>query len=180
VRLFVALALPDGVVARINLMCSGIPGARWVEPANMHITLRFIGEVDEPAAEEINYHLSRIDMPAFGLELKGLGTFGQGHKARALWVGVSPTPALLHLQGKVESAIVRAGQPPEGRKFTPHISLARFNRADPNRLQSFIEGNSLFRAGPWTVDRFTLFESKMGKGGSVYTPLADYDLGPQR
>jgi 2'-5' RNA ligase len=80
----------------------------------------------------------------------------------------------------VESAVVRAGQPPEGRKFAPHISLARFNRVDPNRLQNFIEGNSLFRAGPWTVDHFTLFESRMGKGGSVYTPLADYELGPQR
>ena len=175
-RLFVALALPDGIVARLNIMCSGIPGARWTPPANMHITLRFIGEVDEPTAEEINYNLSHIEAPAFDLELQRLGTFGQGIKAHALWVGVPLTPALAHLQHKVESAVVRAGQPPEGRKFTPHVTLARLNKPQTGRLQSFIEGNSLFKAGPFTVDRFTLFESQTGKGGSVYTALEDHSL----
>lgn len=175
-RLFVALALPDGIVARLNLMCSGIPGARWAAPANMHITLRFVGEVDEPAAEEINFNLTHIEAPAMDLELQGLGTFGQGHKARALWVGVPPTPALAHLQSKVGSAVVRAGQPPEGRKFTPHATIARLNTPETGRLQSFIEGNNLFKAGPFTVDRFTLFESRPGKGGPVYTALEDYPL----
>ena len=157
-------------------MCSGIPGARWVEPANMHVTLRFIGEVDEPAAEEINYNLSHIEAPPFDLELQGLNTFGQGAKAHALWVAVPPTPALLHLQSKVESAVVRTGLPPEGRKFTPHVTIARLNRPETGRLQSFIEGNNLFKAGPFMVDRFTLFESRTGKGGPVYTALEDYPL----
>lgn len=176
-RLFVALALPDGIVARLNLMCSGIPGARWTPPENMHITVRFIGEVDEPAAEEINYNLSRIEAPAFDLELQGVDTFGQGQKAHALWVGVSLTQGLAHLRQKVESAVVRTGQPPEGRKFTPHVTLARLQKPDAARLQSFIEGNNLFRAGPFTVARFTLFESLPGKGGPVYTALEDYPLG---
>ena len=175
-RLFVALALPDGILARLNLMCSGIPGARWVEPANMHITLRFIGEVDKPTAEEINFNLSRIEAHAFDLELQGLDTFGQGQKAHALWVGVPMTPALAHLQQKVESAVVRAGRPPEGRKFTPHVTLARLNKPEAGRLQSFIEGNNLFKAGPFAVDRFTLFESENGNGGPVYTALEDYAL----
>jgi 2'-5' RNA ligase len=175
-RLFVALTLPEGIVARINMMCSGIPGARWIPPENLHITLRFVGEVDEPTAEEINYNLSRIEAPAFDLELQGLGTFGQGYKAHSLWVGVSPTPDLTHLQHKVESAVARTGQPPEGRKFTPHVTLARLNKPETGRLQSFIEGNNLFKAGPFIVDRFTLFESQTGKGGSVYTALEDYAL----
>jgi 2'-5' RNA ligase len=176
-RLFVALTLPDGIVARLNLMCSGIPGARWVEPSNMHITLRFIGEVDEPTAEEINYHLSHIEAPAFDLELQGLNTFGQGYKAHTLWVGVPPTSALAHLQKKVDSAVLRAGVPQEERKFTPHVTLARMTKPEVGRLQSFIEGNNLFKAGPFTVDQFTLFESQTGKGGPVYTALEDYALG---
>ncbi len=175
-RLFVALSLPDGVIARLNIMCSGIPGARWVEPGNMHITLRFIGEVDEPTAEEINFNLSHIEAPAFDLELQGLDTFGQGYKAHALYVGVPLTPALSHLQHKVESAVARAGVPHEERKFKPHVTLARLNRPEVGRLQSFIEGNNLFKAGPFTVDQFTLFESQMGKGGSIYTVLEDYPL----
>lgn len=175
-RLFAALSLPDGILARLSIMCSGVPGARWVEPVNMHITLRFIGEVDDVAAEEINYNLAHIDAPAFDLTLQGLGTFGQGFKAHSLWVGVSPTPGLIHLQNKIESAIVRTGQAPEGRKFAPHVTLARLTRPEPGRLQSFIEGNNLFKAGPFTVEQFTLFESRTGKGGPVYTALEDYPL----
>lgn len=177
-RLFVALSLPDGIAARLNIMCCGVPGARWVEPANMHVTLRFIGEVDDVAAEDIDHHLSRIEAPAFDLELQGLGTFGKGSKAHALWVGVIPSPGLLHLQAKIESAIVRAGQPAETRKFTPHVTLARLNHPDSGRLQSFIEGNNLFKAGPFTVEDFTIFESQTGKGGPVYTALQDYPLSP--
>ncbi len=176
-RLFVALTLPDGIVARLNIMCSGIPGARWVEPENLHITLRFIGEVDESTAEEINFNLARIEAPAFDLELNGLGTFGQGHKAHALWVGVTASAGLLHLQQKADAAVTRAGVPPESRKFTPHVTLARLAKPEAGRLQSFIEGNNLFKAGPFTAEQFTLFESKTGKGGPVYTALEDYALG---
>lgn len=175
-RLFVALSLPDGVIARLNIMCSGIPGANWVAPENMHITLRFIGEVDEPTAEEINYVLSQIDEKAFPLEIGGLDIFGRGSHPHALWVAVKPSPELLHLQSKIESTLVRAGLPPEGRKFTPHVTLARLHRPDVNRVQSFIEGNNLFHAGPFHISQFTLFESRTGNGGPIYDPLADYPL----
>jgi 2'-5' RNA ligase len=177
-RLFVAIGVPDGLGHRLSILQSGQPGARWVAPENMHLTLRFIGEVPRDAAEDIDEALARIAAPGFDLQLHGVGTFGQGAKAHALWVGVTPSDPLSFLQAKIESAIVRAGLPAEGRKFTPHITLARFNHADPRRLQNFVEGNSLFHAGPWTVDHFTLYESRMGKGGSVYTPLADYELQP--
>jgi 2'-5' RNA ligase len=175
-RLFVALALPDGVIARLRIMCSGIPGAHWVEPENMHVTLRFIGEVDETTAADIDHALSGIEASAFALSLAGIDTFGKGHKAHTLWVGVQPNPALTHLHAKVESAIVRSGEPPEQRKFTPHVTLARMNKPEMGRLQHFIEGNGLFNAGPFTVDQFTLYESRPGNGGPVYTALADYPL----
>mgnify|MGYP006270311539 CR=1 FL=1 len=175
-RLFVGIGVPEALAARLSVFQSGLPGARWVAPESMHVTLRFIGEVQRDAAEDIDEMLAQISAPGFDIHLQGIGTFGQGTKAHSVWVGIQPTEPLSFLQQKVESAIVRSGQPAEGRKFTPHITLARFNHADAKRLQSFIEGNSLFRAGPWTIDTFTLFESRMGKGGSVYTPLADYEL----
>ena len=175
-RLFVGLELPDGVIARLNIMCAGVPGATWVPPANMHITLRFIGEVEEHVAEEIHASLARIEAKAFSIELNGVGTFGEGTKARAVWAAVKPSADLSHLQAKVESAVVRAGLPPEGRKFTPHVTLARLDRTPPARLHSFIEGNAALQAGPFTVDYFTLFESRLGKGSPVYTALESYAL----
>ena len=175
-RLFVGLSLPDGVIARINIMCSGIPGARWAEPENLHLTLRFIGEVDEPTAEEIDYALRQIEIEALDLTLTGLGTFGKHGKEHTLWIGVAPSPQLVHLQAKVESAIVRSGQPAEERKFTPHVTIARMTRPDLIHLQHFIEGNGLFQAGPFHVDQFTLFESVPGNGGPVYNALTDYPL----
>ncbi len=175
-RLFVAIPLPDGIIARLRVMCSGIPGAQWVDASNMHITLRFIGEVDDATAADIDHALARITATAFALELAGLGTFGQGYKARSLWAGVTPSAPLSRLQSKIETALVRLGLPPEGRKFTPHVTLARLKRPEPGRIQSFIEGNNLLRAGPFAVEHFTLFESRTGNGGPVYIPLADYAL----
>jgi RNA 2',3'-cyclic 3'-phosphodiesterase len=176
IRLFVGLSLPGGVAARLRPLCIGLAGARWVDSANMHITLRFIGEIDELDAVEIDERLSNINADLFDLELRGFGTFGHKQKIRALWAGVSPSPPLAHLQAKVESAVVRSGQPPGKRKFTPHVTLARFARCELSRLESFIAGNNLFQAGPFQVGHFTLFVSSLGKGGPIYTPLTTYEL----
>lgn len=176
-RLFVGLALPESLRGPLDRLCHDLPGARWVDPTNFHLTLRFIGEVDRHTAEDIDDTLRRIVSPAFEMSLAGLGTFGQGRKTRALWAkAVGGTSDLNHLRNKVESAVVRAGQPAEPRKFKPHVTVARFHEAHPERIQTFVELNGLFRAGPVTVDRFVLFESHMGKGGSVYEELADYPL----
>jgi len=177
-RLFVGLGVPEGLAQRLSILQAGQPGARWVPPESMHLTLRFIGEVSRSEAEDIDEMLVGISAPGFDLHLQSVGQFGQGVKTRALWAGLVPSEPLNFLQTKVESAVVRAGQPPEGRKFSPHITLAHFGTPHANRVQSFLEGNNLFRAGPWTIDHFTLFESHLGKGGSVYTPLADYELTP--
>ncbi|MBY0511751.1 MAG: RNA 2',3'-cyclic phosphodiesterase [Rhodospirillaceae bacterium] len=175
-RLFVGLGLPDGVAARLSILCAGVPGASWVEPANLHLTLRFIGEVEEHEAEEIDGLLAGITAPAFSLTLAGVNTFGEGAKARAVWAAVQPSAALSHLQAKVESAVVRAGRPAEGRKFTPHVTLARLHKPQPPRLAAFLEGNAPFQAGPFRIEHFTLFESRPGKGSPVYIPLVDYSL----
>ncbi len=178
-RLFVGLAVPDPIPEKIARICHGLPGARWVEPENYHLTLRFIGEVDRHAAADIDGTLQRIDAEPFSLSLRELGTFGQGRKTRALWTGADASRELVHLQSKVESAVVRAGQAPETRKFLPHLTIARFREAHPDRIRSFIERNAMFRAGPFTVDHFVLFESHMGKGGAHYEELATYPLRDQ-
>ena len=175
-RLFVGLALPENVRTQLSLLAEGLPGARWVDPDNYHMTLRFIGEVDRHTAADIDSTLQRIVTPPFEFSLSGLGTFGHGRKTRAVFARAQPCPALIHLQNKVESAVVRAGQPPEPRKFSPHVTLARFRAAHPGRIQSFVEHHSLFWTDPITVDRIVMFESHMGKGGSVYDEIAEYPL----
>jgi 2'-5' RNA ligase len=175
-RLFVGLGMPDGVAARLSIMCAGVPGATWVEPANLHLTLRFIGEVEEQDAEEIDALLAGVEAPAFSIELAGVNTFGEGAKARSIHASVVPSAELAHLQAKIESAVVRAGRPPETRKFTPHVTLARLHKPQAPRLAAFLEGNAIFQAGPFRIDQFTLYESRLGKGSAVYIPLVDYPL----
>jgi 2'-5' RNA ligase len=176
IRLFVGLSVPEDVADDLFDLSDNTPGARWIDPENMHVTLRFIGEVSEADAEDIHNELSRISAKPFAYDIHGLDTFGQGRKAHTLYMKVGLSPELELLQGRVESAVVRAGQPREPRKFKPHVTLARLSNPDPERLQSFIEGNNLFRADALAVDRFVLYESKMGKTGSAYFPIAEYPL----
>lgn len=177
-RLFVGLALPEDVRDRLEALAGGVPGARWVPWEAMHLTLRFIGEVGRHEAEDIDEALADIRAPAFDLELSGLGVFTQGRHARALWAGVDRQPSLDHLQQKVETAINRTGQPPESRKFKPHVTLARLSGPASDRLQVFVERHGLFRAGPFAIDHFILFESHLGTGHAHYEALAEYPLGP--
>lgn len=176
IRLFVGLALPAAVAARLESLGGGIPGARWIEARNLHVTLRFIGEVEEGLAAEIDEALAGIAAPGFDLALDGFGTFGRA-KPNHLWAAVERAPGLLHLQAKVEAAVVRLGLEPEGRKYIPHVTLARFKEAPVGRVQDFIAGHSPFHAGPWPVDRFVLYRSHLGRSGAEYEALADYPLG---
>lgn len=176
IRLFVGLALPDELARRLESLGGGIPGARWIEARNLHVTLRFIGEVEEGLAAEIDETLAELQAPSFPLALDGFGTFGRA-KPNHLWAAVDKAPGLLHLQAKVETAMARLGLVPEGRKYMPHVTLARFKDAPVGRIQDFIARNSPFHAGPWPVERFVLFSSHLGRGGAEYEAVADYPLG---
>lgn len=177
VRCFVAIPLPGEIRERLALLGGGVPGARWVPPENMHLTLRFIGEVDEGCLEDIDMALGRIDVRPFAISLGGVGQFSIGRKPRVIWVGVAPSEALAHLQAKVESAVVRSGVPPEDRKFSPHVTLARLKEAPANRVGRFVQAHGLFAAGPIQIDHFTLFESLPGRDGPQYRSLRHYPLG---
>jgi 2'-5' RNA ligase len=179
-RLFVGIDLPSELKLRLSLLCSGVPGAKWVDPGNLHVSLRFIGEVDEGIAADIDAALGQIRAPRFEIALAGIGQFGNGAKTRLIWVGIEKSPALLHLHDKVESALMRLGLPPEERRYTPHVTLARLKYvpgASVPKIQSFLSEHALFRAAPFAVDRFSLIASYLTKGGPIYEDAADYDLG---
>ena len=175
-RLFVALSLPETVRDRLALLSQGIPSAKWVAPENLHLTLRFIGEVDHAQADDIHDALGRIDCEAFPLTLAGLDTFGEGRKVRQLWAGVESSPALQRLQSKVELAVQRAGFSPERRKFKPHVTLARFKTSPGSKLGEFIQQYGLLRVGPVPVNDFVLFSSQLSPGGPIYREEASYAL----
>jgi 2'-5' RNA ligase len=175
-RLFVGLELPPAVRESLAGLAHGLQGARWITPENLHVSLRFIGEVDHGEAEDIDLALAAVRAPAFAMTLSGVGTFGSGAKVRALWAGVEAQPSLMHLQDKIESALVRTGLPPEPRKFKPHVTLARFRSRPGPGLHDYLSGHALFRAGPIEVDGFLLIRSHLSKNGSIYEPLRTYPL----
>ena len=174
-RLFVGIEFPPELKLHLSLLCSGIAGARWVDPGTFHLTLRFIGEVGEDIAADVDEALLRLKARRFTLHLAGAGVFG-GDKPRQLWVGVEREPALATLQGKIEQALIRAGLPPEPRKFAPHVTLARLREPRHGDVQRFLADHAQFRAAPLPVDRFSLIASYPTKAGSVYEDQADYPL----
>ena len=176
IRLFVGVAPPDDVRRRLAGICGGVPGARWTAAENFHLTLRFIGDVDEGDAEDFAHALAGVRVAAFDVTLAGVGHFGSADEARVLWAGVGKNRALIQLQRAVESALVRAGLPPEDRRFTPHVTLARLTDAPLPRVSAFLAQNALFRAGPFAVDGFTLFSSHRRAEGPLYRVEADYPL----
>lgn len=178
-RLFVGLTLPDDVTRALTGVQGGVPGARWVAPENLHITLRFIGETDGGLAAEIDAALAEIRAPGFTVSLDGVGQFGHGRHLRAVWAGVTPVEPVAFLAAKVEAALVQAGVEPEGRKFTPHVTLARLKHAAEGRVAHWLETNAAFRAGPVTVDHFVLYRSHLGKEAAHYEVLAEYPLDVQ-
>lgn len=175
-RLFVALSLPDDLRRDLSGLSCGLPGARWVAPENLHLTLRFIGEVDGHDAEDIDAALSGIRFPRFALTVAGVGEFGDDRRLRSLWAGVEPNEMLDRLQAKVEQAVRRAGQPPEKRKFKPHVTLARFKSHPGGKLKDYFAEQALFRAPAFDVAEFTLFSSYLSHEGAIYSPEAVYPL----
>ena len=176
-RLFVALDLPDDLRHRLAGLGGGVPGARWVEPHNLHLTLRFLGDTREDQLADLDAELAGIDSPPFELTLDGAGQFGTGKKIHTLWIGAARSEGLERLQARVEAAAVRAGFAPESRKFTPHVTLARLSNAAPERVMRFLAGNGLFRSLPIPVTGFHLYQSHLGRGGPDYAVIASY---PQR
>lgn len=174
-RLFVALRPPEHVRDQLIDLMEGIGGARWQSEDQLHVTLRFIGEVDRHVANDVVAALGAIHHPAFELAVSGLGCFERGGKPHTLWAGVTPPEPVHLLHKKVDQAIARVGLPPERRAFHPHVTLARLNRAT-GPVHDFISRTGGVAIPPFTVDAFILYESQLTPAGAVYTEVERYRL----
>ena len=174
-RLFTALEVPADIAFSLSLLRGGLPGARWVEPENYHITLRFIGDVEEPMADEIAGQLRRVSRPPFELALAGLDAFGS-RKPHAIYAAVRPTLVLRKLQGEHERLMQRIGLEPERRKFTPHVTIARLRGAAEPDVAAYLALRGDFRTAPFPVGRFVLMSSRASRGGGPYIVEESYPL----
>jgi 2'-5' RNA ligase len=156
------------------LLRGGLPGARWVTPENYHLTLRFIGDIDDALAEEIAHLLSKVERPAFDLRIDGLDSFG-GNKPRAVVAAVPAVAQLVELQAEHERIMQRVGLQPE-RKYKPHVTLARLRDTSSRQVAEFLAIKQPFRSLPFSVSRFVLYSSRASVGGGPYVVEAEYPL----
>ncbi len=175
-RLFIALPLPQALRDDLSDLAHGVHGVRWVPPENYHVTLRFLGEVANPLADEIDHALAALRGRRLAVSVTGTGVFERGGRVTTLWAGIDRDPALDHLQAKIETAVQRAGVPAERRRFQPHVTLARVDTVPPERLASWVQAHNLLRSGPHALERFVLFSSQPGHEQPVHTPEVEYDL----
>ena len=174
-RLFTGLEIPDDVRQPLSTLRGGLPGARWIDPENYHLTLRFIGDVDDVVAREVIFMLGKIRRGGFELRLDGVASFG-GRKPRAVVATVAPSPAVMELQAEHERLMQRIGIEPEGRKYTPHVTLARLRDTSSRDVAEYLSTRGAFRSAPFLVSNFVLFSSRASVGGGPYVVEADYPL----
>ena len=175
-RLFTGLEIPDDLAFSLSLFKGGLSGARWIHPDNYHITLRFIGDIDGGMARDIAHMLEGVRRRALTLSVDGLRIFG-GDRPRALVAAIAPSRELMELQAEHERIMRRCGMPPETRKFTPHITLARLRETSPRQAAEFLALRGPIFAPSFTADEFVLFSSRASTGGGPYIIEAAYPLG---
>jgi 2'-5' RNA ligase len=175
-RLFAGIEIPAPVAERLSLARTGLPGARWIDKENYHLTLRFIGDVDGTVARDFTHSLGAIDAAPFELRLQGLGSFG-GDKPRAIFANVAPSSPLEALQRATERAARETGLPPEPRNYKPHITLARLRGSHSSEVARYLGRLGDFASDPFPVSRFVLFSSRDSIGGGPYVVEAAYPLG---
>lgn len=166
-RLFAALEIPHDVALSLSLLRGGLPGARWIEGADYHITLRFFGDVEGPMADEIVHALDRVECKSFVLRLKGIDVFTP-KKPHSLYASVEASPQLHTLQAEIERVSRRLGLPPEKRSFTPHVTLARLKQVRLDDLVTYLSSRGNFLTDSFAVKRFVLMASKESVGGGPY------------
>ena len=175
-RLFTGVEIPPEVAQALSTLRGGLPGARWIDPENYHVTLRFIGDVDDDMAREVESLLGRVRRGPFELRIEGLTSFGS-KKPRAVVASVEPSSALMEAQAEQERMMQRIGLEPEGRKYTPHVTLARLRDTSSRDVAEYLSTRGHFRSLAFPVSRFVLFSSRASVGGGPYVVEASYPLG---
>ena len=174
-RLFVALRPPRPIRDLLRGAMHGISAARWQDDDQLHLTLRFIGEVDRHRAEDIAAALGALHAPAIAARVAGVGLFDRRGAPHMIWAGVEPLAKLAALQRKIDQLLARVGVEAETRAFMPHVTLARLNRS-AGPVAPFLALHSDLASAPFVFDHVILYESEMGHGGSRYHPVARYPL----
>jgi RNA 2',3'-cyclic 3'-phosphodiesterase len=174
-RLFTGLAIPADVGDHLALTRGGLEGAHWIEAADYHVTLRFIGDVDGYVAQDIHDALLGIRRHPVTVTLDGLAAFG-GDKPRALVAHVRPDAALIEMQAEQERLMRRLGLPAETRRFTPHVTLARLRRTPAHAVADFLAQRGFFPPRTFLADRFALFSARESVGGGPYLVEGSYPL----
>ncbi|MDD2732434.1 MAG: RNA 2',3'-cyclic phosphodiesterase [Desulfuromonadaceae bacterium] len=175
-RLFIAIEIPDDLNNKIVNLRTDIPGARWVPAEQIHLTLAFLGEVEEDDAELLGRELARIKLPEFTLCFRGAGCFPDRHRPHVLWIGLEPEPLLDKLAVTVRATALACGIRREERAFSPHITLARLKEHVPGEIDAFLDQNSRVKLPPFSVREFTLFQSRLTPQGVVHTALMNFQL----
>jgi len=175
-RLFVAIDFPQEIIKKLTSLCFGVPGAGWTPEKQLHLTLRFIGEVDGVLSKEIKEDLKNVEGNSFSMRLKGFGHFPPKKAPRVLWAGIETNDTLVQLRNRVNSVLVRLGLEPEHRKYSPHVTIARLKNTPITKMTDFLAVNGLFSAGPFKISKFSLYSSVLTQKGAIHNIEASYDL----
>lgn len=176
-RLFIAIAIPSDVADLIDRIATGLPTARWIDLHNLHLTLRFVGDVDHSTFYEIGESLAGISMAPLELELSGVMCLPPRGLVRQLSIGISANSALARLRQRVDRCVTASGAPPDRRKFVPHVTFARFNLPPADvQLAAFLRRHASVRLPPFPVTSFGLYSSVLRPKGAEHALEADYNF----
>lgn len=175
-RLFIAIELPDDLKKALGRLRADIPGARWVPLEQIHLTLAFLGKVEEKTVERLTSELAHIQAPAFELCFAGAGCFPNRHRPRVLWIGLAPEPRLTDLAARVHEVVLSCDIPQEERPFSPHITLARFKFPASRETGAFLDLHQKLELPPFSAQEFILFQSRLTPQGAVHTPVKIFAL----
>jgi len=174
-RLFTALEVPREIADALATQRGGLPGARWIDPENYHVTLRFIGDIDDALARDIASMLGQVKRRGFEVRFDGLASFG-GRRPRAIIAAIPASAPLVELQAELERIMQRVGLEPEGRKFSPHVTLARLRESSSRRVADYLAARGPLSFLSFPVSRFVLYSSRASVGGGPYVVEAAYPL----
>ena len=176
IRLFVAIDIPETIQEEVGGMGRSIPNARPVPTDQLHLTLKFIGEIEESRILGIDDALKKITQPEFSISLKGVGIFPPRGAPRILWAGIEPVDRTVALRNSIEKNLAAIGIPRDSRKFAPHLTLARLRNCPILSLQQFLAGNAFLQTPEFSVEYFHLYSSWLTKKGALHTIESSYPL----
>ncbi|MCA9517318.1 MAG: RNA 2',3'-cyclic phosphodiesterase [Myxococcales bacterium] len=175
-RLFVAIELPEDIQDELAAQGAGVPGARWLDEDQLHLTLRFIGEVDGVKYRDVVAMLGRLRFPPFDLSLFGAGYFPPRGPTRSLWIGVERSEELERLHRAIDTGLTRLGLPPDRKRYVPHVTVARCDGTSAGQVGKYVMARALYRSRRFEVNAVHLFSSRLNPKGSVYELEESFDL----